>query len=119
MLRLACLAALLLCLSPALRAQDAPGSPPTAPATSSARAAASVPAGSAGQPEEAVRRIRVEDDNARIDELHVRGQVTRIEVQSKLGGRAYEVVPANRGRDLSSDSARGAAGQSVWHFLSF
>ena len=66
-----------------------------------------------------MRRIRVEDDNARIDELHVRGQVTRIEVQSKLGGRAYEVVPANRGRDLSSDSARGAAGQSVWHFLSF
>lgn len=110
---------MLLCLPPALRAQDTRSNAPTAPVNAPARAASPVADGSAGNPEEAVRRIRVEDDNARIDELHVRGQVTRIEVQSKLGGRAYEVVPPSRGRDLSSDSARGAAGQSVWHFLSF
>lgn len=105
MLRPVCLATLLIALSPALQAQGSAATP--------------APAAAPAAPEEAVRRDRIEDDNARIDELRVRGQVTRIEVQPKLAGRPYEVLPAGRGRDLSSDSARGAAGQSVWHFLSF
>jgi hypothetical protein len=102
MLRPRHLAILLLALSPALRAQEALPAP--APD---------------GPPEPAVRRDRIEDDNARIDELRVRGQVKRIQVQPKLAGRPYEVLPVPLGRDTSSDGTRGAAGQSVWHFLTF
>ena len=70
-------------------------------------------------PEPAVEHIRIEDDRARIDELRVRGQTQRITVQPKKGGKAYEVLPADGSRDLSSDATRGAAGQRVWHLFSF
>ena len=68
--------------------------------------------------EPAVERKVTEDDGVRIEELRVRGQTQRIVVQSKLGNaRAYEIVPANGGRDLSQD--RRIIGQRVWSVLSF
>ena len=69
-----------------------------------------------------VQRIVVEDDNARIEELRVRGQTQRIVVRPKIGGaRAYEIVPADGARDLSAgpNASRGAAGQRVWNVFSF
>ncbi|MCM5677952.1 DUF2782 domain-containing protein [Schlegelella sp. S2-27] len=70
-------------------------------------------------PEPAVQHTVIEDDRARIEELRVRGQNQRITVQPKKGGKAYEVLPADGSRDLSSESTRGAAGQRVWHLFSF
>ncbi|WP_232301072.1 DUF2782 domain-containing protein [Caldimonas taiwanensis] len=73
----------------------------------------------AGPPEPAVQVIRVEDESTRIDELRVRGQTLQIRVQPKKGGRTYEVVPPDGGRDPSQVGAGGASGQRVWRFLTF
>ena len=64
-----------------------------------------------------VQRLVAEDDHVRIEELRVRGQTERIVVRLKDGGRAYEILPANGGRDLSQD--KRAIGQRVWSVLSF
>src|SRR5689334_6133569 len=73
--------------------------------------------------EPAVQRVVVEDDGARIEELRVRGQTQRISVTPKgVIRQPYEILPADGGRDLapSGQAARaGAAGQRVWHVLSF
>lgn len=75
-------------------------------------------AASAAQPGEPnVQRSVIEDDGNRIEELRVRGQTERIVVRLKDGGRAYEILPANGGRDLSQD--KRAIGQRVWSVLSF
>ena len=69
-----------------------------------------------------VQRIVVEDDNARVEELRVRGETQRIVVKPKVAGaRPYEILPADGGRDMSAgpSSERGAAGQRVWNVLSF
>jgi hypothetical protein len=72
----------------------------------------------AGEPN--VQHIVVEDDNARIEELRVRGQTQSIVVTSKLGGR-YEIFMGEASRDIGDASAshRGAAGQRMWRLLSF
>lgn len=60
----------------------------------------------------------VEDDNVRIEETRVRGQLQRIVVHTRLGGaRSYEIVVGTPGRDLSQD--RGAVGQRAWSLLTF
>lgn len=70
------------------------------------------------QPTEAVsQRLVAEDDQVRIDELRVRGQTQRMTVQPKQGGRAYDIVPAAGGQDLSQ--GRSTSGQRVWPVLSF
>ncbi|MEO8297428.1 MAG: hypothetical protein ABI574_06420 [Burkholderiales bacterium] len=79
---------------------------------------------SAGFPiEPRVQVIVIEDDGARIEELHVRGEAQRIKVQPKgLSPRlGYEILPASGGRDMSpsASSMRGVAGQRVWSVLSF
>ncbi|WP_240636025.1 hypothetical protein [Caldimonas tepidiphila] len=83
--------------------------------------------GAARQPEAtrepAVQQLRVEDEGSRIDELRVRGQTRRIQVQPRQAV-AYEVLPIDAARDPSQGNglgggSRGAAGQRVWHFLSF
>lgn len=70
-----------------------------------------------------VQHIVIEDDGARIEELHVRGEAQRIQVQPKgLSPRfRYEVLPASGARDLSAGpgSNRAAAGQRVWSVLAF
>ncbi len=69
-----------------------------------------------GEPE--VRRVVLEDDAVRIEELRVRGQVQRISVTPKTpGSRPYEIVPADASRDLSQQ--RGLTGQRLWNLFSF
>jgi hypothetical protein len=75
-----------------------------------------------GVPEPRVERIVIEDDNARIDELRVRGQTQRIVVKPKNSTmRSYEVITGDGSRDLSlgHGSTRGAVGQRVWNVLVF
>lgn len=77
-------------------------------------------AAAAEPPEPKVERIVVEDDNARIEELRVRGQTQRVVVTPKHSSlRAYEIVPASSARDPSQGGSRGAAGQRVWNVLNF
>ncbi len=70
-----------------------------------------------------VKRIVIEDDGARIDELRVRGVTKRITVTPKTGGKvAYEIIPADPSRDepFSAKGGRnGASGQRVWNVLVF
>jgi hypothetical protein len=69
-----------------------------------------------------VERTVIEDDGARIEELRVRGQTQRIVVSPKRGPYArYEIITGDGSRDLSAgaNTSRGAAGQRVWHVLSF
>jgi hypothetical protein len=95
-------------------------------AASSGMAAAEEPARPTGDPrgvpEPRVEQIVVEDDNARIDELRVRGQTQRIVVKPKHSTmRSYEVITGDGSRDLSPGhaSTRGATGQRVWNVLVF
>ena len=79
-----------------------------------------IPAAAPTEPK--VENLVIEDDGARIDELRVRGQTQRIVVTPKRGGRvAYEIITGDGARDLSAgaNTSRGAAGQRVWHVLSF
>ncbi|MCC7399841.1 MAG: hypothetical protein IT455_22440 [Planctomycetes bacterium] len=62
------------------------------------------------------RRV-VEDDNVRIEETWSRGQLRRVVVTPKGGGRPYEIVPGAGGRDPSQD--KSGAGQRVWSLFSF
>jgi hypothetical protein len=125
MLRPACLILTLLLCQAGSWAQSAPQAPAAAPTATPAPATtpAAPPedqAAAPGSKEPAVKRTHIEDDNARIDELRIRGQTKRIVVQPKKGGApSYEVVPLDATRDNSQRGARGAEGQSVWHFLSF
>ena len=79
-------------------------------------------AGARSVAEPKVENLVIEDDGARIEELRVRGQTQRIVVTPKRGGRvAYEIITGDGSRDLSAgaNTSRGAAGQRVWHVLSF
>ncbi len=70
------------------------------------------------EPEPAVQRTVVEDDGVRIEETRVRGQLQRVVVRSKVAGaRPYEIVTGDPARDPAQE--RRAAGQRVWHILSF
>ena len=99
----------LFCMAGA-RAADAPSVPVSAPAPAPAAATA---------PDKQV----IEDDNVRIEETRVRGQLSRITVQNKLGGRlgpnSYEIIVGPGGRDPSQKNAQGASGQRAWSVLSF
>lgn len=60
----------------------------------------------------------IEDDGVRIEEHRVRGTVTRVTVQSKVGGApAYEIQVAPPGRESMSD--RGSTGKRTWSLLRF
>jgi hypothetical protein len=64
-----------------------------------------------------VQRTVVEDDQVRVEELRVRGQVQRVVVSPKLpGAKAYEIVTGDAGRDPDH---RGAVGQRVWNVFGF
>lgn len=92
----------------AVQAQGAPAEAKTAPA-----AAATEPA---------VKRSVVEDDNARIEEVRVRGAVRSTKVKPKGAIKAeYEVLPLDAGRDNveGPHSGKGSTGQAVWRVLSF
>ncbi|HRI18560.1 MAG TPA: hypothetical protein PL196_08570 [Burkholderiaceae bacterium] len=77
---------------------------------------AAEPAPRTAEPE--ARRVVLEDDAVRIEELRVRGQVQKISVTPKASGaRPYEIVPPDSSRDASQP--RGLAGQRVWNLFSF
>jgi hypothetical protein len=72
--------------------------------------------------EPAVRRNVIEDDNARVDELRVRGAVRSITVKPKGPIKAeYEVLPTDAAHDPSDGpgSTKGAQGRRVWRVLTF
>ena len=72
------------------------------------------------KPEPAVKRLVVEDERVRIEELRVRGQTKSIIVKSKIPGVAqYEIVPATGARDPSQPGNAAGQGQSVWRFPAF
>src|SRR2546430_2677419 len=88
----------------------------------SAADAGDAPQPASRTPEPKVQLLVVEDDNARIEELRVRGQTQRISVTPKGAiKQVYEIIPADGGRDMSfsAGSSRGAAGQRVWRVITF
>jgi hypothetical protein len=83
-----------------------------------AAAAASAPAQQAKPQADRPHITVIEDDGARIEEHRVRGTVTRVVVQSKVGGApAYEIQVAPPGRESMSD--RGSTGKRTWSLLRF
>ena len=111
LLRSALLPLLALCCAAAALAQTGPTPEPAAVADPTT-----------GRPEPRVQRIVIEDDNARIDELRVRGATRDITVSSKLTpGVSYQVVPVDASRDQNAgpSSARGSTGKSQFRVLSF
>jgi hypothetical protein len=83
-----------------------------------AHAQSAAPA-AAGEPQ--VKRVVIEDDGARIEELRVRGVTKRIVVTPKSGAKAYEIIPLDASHDqqLGPKGGRGASGQRVWNVLNF
>ena len=78
--------------------------------------AASAPAAKA--PAERPHITVLEDEHTRIEEHRVRGTVTRVLVQSKVGGApAYEIQVVPPGRESMSD--RGSQGKRTWSLLRF
>lgn len=72
--------------------------------------------------EPVVQHIVIDDQDTRIEELHVRGEAKRITVKPKGAPRLeYEVIPAGGERNMAPGpgSSRGAAGQRVWNVLNF
>jgi hypothetical protein len=79
---------------------------------------AAAPAEAASAPQ-ADKRV-IEDDGARIEETRVRGQLSRVTVQSKIAGaRGYEIIVGPGGRDPSQKNAQGASGQRAWSVFNF
>ena len=76
-----------------------------------------------GEPE--VQRSVIEDTGARIEELRVRGQVQRITVSPKFGGKApYEIITGGGATEIpggvnAGRGAAGTAGKSAWNLLVF
>lgn len=69
-----------------------------------------------------VRLTVIEDRGTRIEELRVRGQLTRISVRPSAGtGKGYEIIPGRELRDDVDDRSgtAGAIGKRVWRVLSF
>jgi hypothetical protein len=73
----------------------------------------------AGEP--AVQRSVVEDDQARIEELRVRGRVQQVTVTPKNSrAPAYQILPTDPSADASRpDRPSAAFGQRVWQVLTF
>ena len=93
------------------------GSSAWAQAAAPVKPAASA-ASSAAPPKAKAHVVVIEDDNARIEEVHNRGAVSSVTVQSKVpGARAYQIQVAPPGRDPSQE--RGNAGRRAWSIFDF
>ena len=92
---------------------------PVAPVAPSAARPASAPAPAAIRPASELRII--EDDQVRIEETRLRGQLQRVTVAPKGSAgstmRPYEINVGAGGRDPSQD--KSGAGQRVWSVLRF
>jgi len=95
------------------------GQAQAAPEASSPTAAAAEP--QRGEPN--VRRTVIEDGNARIDEVRVRGQVQSVKVTPKVGpGKHYEIITGDAaGRNVTdgAGAGRSTVGKTVWSVLDF
>ncbi len=72
--------------------------------------------------EPGTRRVVVEDDAVRIEELHVRGEAQRVVVQPKrLSLPAWEIRPDSPGRAASGETRlpRDTANTRMWRVWSF
>ena len=72
--------------------------------------------------EPAVKRMVIEDEGARIEELRVRGEAQRIVVTPKFGIRkSYEIITGDAARDAfdGTGGTRSSAGKRVWNVLQF
>jgi len=115
----ACLAAL---ASLGARAADAP--PPPAPP---ALAASSVPLpeeSEARRPtggEPVIKRTVIDDSQAHIEELRVRGNLQKVTVAPKGRAPSYEVLTGDGYHSTADDpgTSRGSAGKRVWNVLRF
>jgi|GEM_PF-714938 len=109
--------------SPSLAQPAAAPAAGTTPARPSPELVAPPPPPTRGvRSEPAVQRSVIEDDNARIEELRVRGAVRSTVVKPKGPiTREYEVIPADAGRDITEgpNSSKGNAGQRVWRVMTF
>jgi hypothetical protein len=95
------------------------GSPALAQTAAAPAAAGEAAPAQAAKPTAEPPHITViEDDGARIEEHRVRGVVTRVTVQSKVGTvPAYDIQVAPPGRESMSD--RGSTGRRTWSLLRF
>ena len=69
-----------------------------------------------------VKRMVIEDDGTRIDELRVRGQLTQVVVTPKVGlTKSYEIVTSRSGREPvdGTGGANSVVGKRVWNVLAF
>ena len=93
------------------------------PADATASAASATPAddvSSHDRNNQRIERIRIEDEGSRVDELRVGGETKQITVQPKVGNLpAYEVQPANAGRDGHIQGQDGTNGRRTWKALQF
>jgi hypothetical protein len=73
--------------------------------------------------EPSVQRTVIDDKNARIEELKVRGQVKRIVVTPKQSAKLqYEILPNDgtlTGDSTASHTPHGNEGRRVWNVLQF
>jgi hypothetical protein len=72
--------------------------------------------------EPGTRRIVIEDDTTRIEELHVRGEAQRVVVRSKrVNLPAWEIRPDSPGRAVSGETRlpRDTANTRMWRVWSF
>ena len=75
---------------------------------------------SPGEP--GTRVLIIEDDNTRIEELHVRGEAKRVVVQSKRTNLpAWEIRPDSPGRTQAGEQRlpRDTANTRMWRVMSF
>lgn len=102
----------------ALAATSLLGAAPLVLAQAAATPAAAAASAPARPPAEQPHITVLEDDHTRIEEHRVRGIVTRVQVQSKVGGApAYEIQVIPPGRESMSD--RGSQGKRTWSLLRF
>ena len=120
----ACLAAA--SASGARAADAAPSAPPPtlaeAPATRPAPErieGPDAPRPKGGEP--VIRRTVIEDQQARIEELRVRGNLQKITVVPKGRAPGYEVLTGDGFHATAEDpgTSRGSAGKRVWNVLRF
>lgn len=102
----------------ALAALAAAVQPALAQAAAPAAEAASAPAPKQAPKSERPHITVIEDDGVRIEEHRVRGIVTKVVVQSKVGGAPpYEIQVTPPGRESMGD--RGSNGKRTWSLLRF
>ena len=104
-------------LAPPQLATLPPAAAPVAATPVAPAASAAASTGAAAKGASNTNRRVIEDDNVRVEETRVRGQLQRVTVHSKTTGKDYEVIVGPAGRDPSQK--RDAAGNAAWSLFSF